>query len=271
MYLLFMDESGLISIPGVGNSHPVEPKTRYFTLGGVILHASQWHAAQEALADAKDAIGIPRDAEVKWRDLVRCAGPFSGKTETDCLAFVSDLVSRLTKLNHPPVGIAVIIDKVEGWQDKWYYQNSDDTYNLALRFMLQRFANFLHFDSEYKNDMALVVADKRTDQQDERLRSHFDRLVSGGELYSGVMAGRAVIPPFAFEERIAKQFRDRVVESLVFQRSDKSVGLQLADLIAGPIQQEVTARGNLYADAIRPLLRKGPRGQIEGYGLVMFP
>jgi len=269
MYLLFMDESGSITIPGVGNNRSVEPKTRYFTLGGIILHASQWHAAQKALAEAKDAFGIPRNVEIKWRDVVRCAGPFTGRTETECLAFVSDLVSRLTKLEDPPAGIAVTIDKVKGQQEKPYYQDHNDTYNLALRFMLQRFANFLHFDSKHKTDKGLVVADKRTDAQDDLLRSHFDLLVAGGELYSGAMAVRAVLP--RFEDRIAMQFRDRVVESLVFQRSDKSVGLQLADLVAGPIQQEVTGRGNRYATAIRPLLRKDPGGRVEGYGLVKFP
>jgi hypothetical protein len=52
-----------------------------------------------------------------------------------------------------------------------------------------------------------------------------------------------------------------------------TTGLQLADLVARPIglhalrpQQE-----NRAYDLLQPKLRRGPRGQLDGFGLKVFP
>lgn len=50
-------------------------------------------------------------------------------------------------------------------------------------------------------------------------------------------------------------------------------GLQLADLVARPIGRHVLSleQHNRAFDIIRPKLRKGPQGQVEGHGLKVFP
>lgn len=50
-------------------------------------------------------------------------------------------------------------------------------------------------------------------------------------------------------------------------------GLQLADLVAHPIARRVIkpAQPNRAYDLIERKFRRGPNGQVNGYGLKVFP
>jgi hypothetical protein len=56
-------------------------------------------------------------------------------------------------------------------------------------------------------------------------------------------------------------------------KKHNSTGLQLADLVAHPIARHVInpAQPNRAYELIEPKFRRGPNGQVHGYGLKIFP
>jgi hypothetical protein len=56
-------------------------------------------------------------------------------------------------------------------------------------------------------------------------------------------------------------------------KKHNSTGLQLADLVAHPIGRHVVNpdRPNRAYDTLEPKFQRGPKGEINGYGLKVFP
>jgi hypothetical protein len=93
------------------------------------------------------------------------------------------------------------------------------------------------------------VADSRRGA-DNRLRRFVDGLITGGDLWV--------------------DFRRSIVEGIMFQVSDYSVGVQIADMIAGAAYQKDVRGDRTYFDLWAPLLRKNPYGSYRGYGYVAW-
>ena len=56
-------------------------------------------------------------------------------------------------------------------------------------------------------------------------------------------------------------------------KKHNSSGLQLADLVAHPIGRHAInpSQPNRAYDIVEPKFRRGPKGQIDGFGLKNFP
>jgi len=56
-------------------------------------------------------------------------------------------------------------------------------------------------------------------------------------------------------------------------KKHNSTGLQLADLVAHPIGRSLIKpdQPNRAYDVLEPKFRRGPAGQVRGYGLKIFP
>jgi len=56
-------------------------------------------------------------------------------------------------------------------------------------------------------------------------------------------------------------------------KKHNSTGLQLADLVAHPIGRHVVKpdQPNRAYDTLEPKFRRGPQGEVNGYGLKVFP
>jgi hypothetical protein len=65
-------------------------------------------------------------------------------------------------------------------------------------------------------------------------------------------------------------FDKSLVEGILFQVSHYSVGVQIADLIAGAIYQKDARNDSSWFDLWNPVLRKSPNGYVAGYGYVTF-
>ena len=61
------------------------------------------------------------------------------------------------------------------------------------------------------------------------------------------------------------------VESLFFAQSHLSIGVQLADMIAGAIYRAQSFDDRQWFDMIKPSFRKSNNGNIDGYGIARFP
>lgn len=74
----------------------------------------------------------------------------------------------------------------------------------------------------------------------------------------------------AFRDGSAFVRRERIVESVAFLPSEESVGVQVADIIAGGVSRWVNSTDPGYARHIWPHLRKY-NGKIQGAGLKTMP
>ena len=121
---------------------------------------------------------------------------------------------------------------------------------IALRLCLERVERFRREQGE-AGAQAHVVLERRGVQEDRILGAAFEQIVAGD---NAVGPMRGLKPVFQHKQ-------------------SNSVGLQLADLAARPIGMHALRpeQANRAYATIEPKLRRSPSGQIDGWGLKMFP
>ena len=129
----------------------------------------------------------------------------------------------------------------------------DDLYHYTYKPLSERFQYYLQDLSRLVGRMecGIVVADHRGAKDDERFR------VAHEQLLKKVTVWTSQYP--------------NMVESLFFQPSNLSVGVQLADMVAGAVWRKYEKGDDRWYKALEPSLRKAPNGSVDGYGIVKFP
>ena len=103
-------------------------------------------------------------------------------------------------------------------------------------------------------ECGIIVADHRGAKDDERFRGAHERLL--------------------YEHTVWTSKYGNMVESLFFQPSDLSVGVQLADMVAGAVwrKYEKAANERWYKAPLNlPCGRLKGHGSVDGYGIIKFP
>ncbi len=154
-------------------------------------------------------------------------------------AFFDDLNELMMRL--PMSLIAVVVHK-QRLKDK--YAAPTNPYHLALEYGLERVARYLT-ERGQKGKTTPLICECRGRKEDDELELEFRRVATR-------------IPDFDI------RFVDKKANL---------PGLQIADLVARPIGRHVLQpdQPNRAFDILQPKLRRGPLGQIPGYGLKIFP
>ena len=97
----------------------------------------------------------------------------------------------------------------------------------------------------------IIVADHRGRGDDERIRAQHQRLVEDDKRYTTAYFN--------------------LIEGLFLTPSHLSVGVQLADIVAGAIWRRFEANDAFWFDKISNAFRTGPVGKIDGYGIARYP
>jgi hypothetical protein len=58
---------------------------------------------------------------------------------------------------------------------------------------------------------------------------------------------------------------------LFLEPSNQSVGIQLADLVAGAVWRKFERNDTAWYDLIEPSIRRSAGGSVDGHGIVKFP
>jgi Protein of unknown function (DUF3800) len=159
-------------------------------------------------------------------------------------AFLADLSVLMQDV--PVTIIAAAIDKSKHSKR---YTNPTNPYETALTFCMERLHRHL---KDYKQTGTThVLFERRGAKEDQTLELQFRR-VSDGQNAIGKMPNLDV------------RFMDK---------KHNSSGLQVADLVAHPIARNVIdpAQPNRAYEIVLAKMRKGPVGQVKGYGLKVFP
>lgn len=147
----------------------------------------------------------------------------------------------------PVTIVAVVIQKEKLVQR---YSQPTNPYMIAMEYGLERVCGFLK-DRGQGGKLTHFIFECRGGKEDLELELEFRR-VSGG-----ANSACSQIP----------------VDILLADKKSISTGLQFADLVARPIGLRVLRPGqpNRAFEILAPKLRRSPGGQIDGWGLKVFP
>ncbi len=245
MQILFLDESGAVISEDKKHS-------KYFTIGGVIIPEDYWHDIHKKLKEIKKQYKI--NSEIKWRFF----SPHN-KDEDNGLKHLSfeeknKVRDKLYEIisAYKSVKIISILTEIKKAYKLPYINNKDDLYWYSYKQVIERFQYHLQ-DLSRETGTAfngLVIIDNRLSCDDNRLRNlHHNLLVSEKSNYSHF---------------------DNLIEGLFIAPSHLSIGIQLADIVAGAIYRKYEKADNTFFDKIKTSIRN-KNGTIEGYGIVKFP
>lgn len=261
LYLGFCDESGNYLKNHTSKAIDHSP---FFVTSTVIINAVDWKFLKNRVNYLKQKYNIPVEQEVKYNHLYEAYKAHkSGKTDKlvkdkeylkvieykNLIEYFKDVLSFLldSRLSHSSV-ICNITDNnsSNGLEEetilKWHLQNTMQRFNMELSAIKQ--------DS---NDYGILFVDTKGENKDNTLRKAYDNLFKNGDFMS----------------------YDYLMDGLNIQISHHSVGIQLADLVAGVTLgwlRSFPTSVELFETFIFPKLRRDLKSdKVLGYGLVLIP
>jgi hypothetical protein len=242
-YFVFMDESRDHGLVNLDASFPV------FLLCGVITEYSEYENIKNTFNVIKDRFWKNKLVIFHSRDIRKCDKEFSVLFDLDLKKEFYD------RLNHCITNcdyhiIASAIEKATYIMK--YGKLSNDVYELALSFVIERTVFYLDGLGEFEKEVEIVI-EKRGKKEDKKLEEHFQRLMSRGTGYVSAERLKNLRMKFIFKDK-----------------KENINGLQLADLLAYPIARYVMEpyRANPAFDILKnKFYGKGGKR----YGLKVFP
>jgi len=249
MHLCFVDESGSPPKPNkIGNR-------KYFVIAGLIMHEAQWHGVAAEVRKLRLRADFQIKGEIKWRyfgtentDKDNSVSHLSQEKRDE---FRKELFSIITRRKSITI-IACVADSEAAYKTA-YIKDQEDLYHFTYKPVSERFQYYLQDVSRTVGDkqLGIIVADHRGKAQDETFRKKHDDLVEA---------------PGPFSSKY-----ENYVETVFLTPSHHSVGIQLADMVAGAIGRAFNTEENKFAEMLKPAFRAGPNGKIMGFGIVKFP
>lgn len=246
MHILFLDESGTPPNNPSGNQ-------RYFVIAGLTVPAGEWKSLQTKLAGIKTRHGIR--GEIRWRFFAPGnrdeSNPLRELNEQRRNQVREEVYALITSYRSVKV-VAAVTAIAPAYALPWVESDSD-IYHMTYKPVTERFQYYLQDLSRSvgAEQYGIVVADHRERQQDGRLRSHHNWLLE---------TNSALVSRY-----------DNLIETVFFTPSHMSVGIQLADMVAGAIWRHFERGDDRWFRIIRGAIRSGPGGQIDGYGIARVP
>ncbi len=249
MDLMYIDESG--------DTVPLSQKGKKFlVLTGCIINESNALKIELQFRDIKKAFYQDENIEIK-SNFLRYANPDleeNSPLKLNSREKYNELEEKVTEfLKGVDIALySVVIDKEAYW-DQYPSQNP---YNIAYVFLLERFQRYL----KGKNSNGICVIDPREGQ----VEKHY----MGNELSK-------IHNSMRWENTDLWRSCPNIIEKLLFSQSDATIGIQLADLFCYPIfnvfeYNKTKEEYWRFAELSYPKLVKH-NGRIDGIGLKYFP
>ncbi len=242
-YFLFLDESGDHGLSNIDDNFPI------FVLSGILINETDYTTLEQTMLQIKQQFWSDKKVIFHSRDIRKCEKEFVVLFDEDIKREFYEKVNNLISTSNYEI-VSSAIDKAK--YIKRYGRLSDDVYEIALSFIVERSVFSLDAKNETNKKLNIVI-ERRGKKEDKKLSEHFQTLCARGTGY--VIPARLEM----YEINISFKFK-----------SDDIAGLQLADLIAYPIARHVLDP-NRANPAFDTFVSKfySRRGKI--YGLKVFP
>ena len=243
MKVLFLDESGDHNLTVIDSNYPM------FVLGGVIVDKDYAEGPlTEAFDQFKRELFGRTDIALHTADITRNKNGFETLRNAHFRSqFYEGLNSLVNELDYSVIACA--IRKNDHF--RYYGAVAIDVYRVSLHALAELFCD----DIGAVRNGGTIVAESRNPTLDQDLEHSWSSLRRRNSGYSG-----------------SKKIRDRI-QSLTFRTKKGNIaGLQLADLVVSPIGRHLLGKqDNDDWLIVEQKLRRGPRGEVDGFGLVSFP
>lgn len=248
MHLFFIDESGTI---------PPKDKinVRYFTLGGIIIPENIWQEIDQELIMIKKQAAIV--GEIKWRYF----SPQKKSSKPNSLSHLNphqkeELRFGLFNLiiKYTCVRLICTVVDIQLAYNLDYVKNENDLYWYAYLQMIEKFQLHLRDLLVLTGDKfnGIVICDHRQPKDDHQLRLLHQKLLT--EWPYNVLSYR------------------NLVEGVFIAPSHLSVGIQLADMVAGAVYRKFVRNDSRYFDLLLGSFKRNLQiGEMEGHGLIKWP
>jgi hypothetical protein len=243
MHHLFLDESGDHSLAHIDAGYPV------FVLGGILVaDDSNLESIERAVAAFKRDFFGNADIVLHTADITRNRRGFESLADPEVRGhFQRRLNALLASLEFSVV--ACVIRKRELLER--HGGLAVDPYMLSLGIVVERFC----FELGGSGPQGRILVERRNERLDRELTIAWDVLRLNGTRY---------LRPEVLRRRIA-----------AFEFATKATGgagLQIADLVVTPLGRWIAGMPSKPdLDIVRSKLRRGPKGDWEGAGLVVLP
>lgn len=246
MHILFMDESG--TPPKLGVERP-----SYFVAAGIIVPEAAWLSLRDGFFGLKIRHKIR--GEVKWRYFSPSNEDARNPMRVMPPAQRNEIRTDIYRLigSHRAVKALGCVASAAAAYAMPSVNDQQDVYHLAYKGLSERFQYYLQDISRERGtkELGIVVADHRGSNDDKLLRQIHQKLLhSKGEFISTY---------------------DNFIEGLFLTPSHMSIGVQLADMVAGAIWRKYERNDATWYDQIEPSLRRSAAGVVDGYGIVRSP
>jgi hypothetical protein len=246
MHILFLDESGTPPPPG-------RDDVRYFVMGGVIIPEGIWPDLRNAILGMKIRRKIR--GELKWRyfaptnnDPRNPMRNLDGEARNEIRSEVYKIMGEQAALK----SLAAICS-ISAAYAMPSVNDQQAIYNLTFKVMTERFQYYLQDVSRqnHRPEYGMIISDHRGSDDDKRLRAHHQMLINSTAAFTSDYPN--------------------LIESLLLQPSNLSVGIQFADLVAGAIWRRFERGDENWFEKMQSTLRRSRTGVIDGYGLIKVP
>jgi Protein of unknown function (DUF3800) len=258
---LYVDESGDHTFRAISGA---EWRKRYLCLLGCVFEGGAYErtfckAMQEFKAkhfgeDPDERVILHREDIVQKRPPFDCL-----QEETKQNAFNADLLALIKQTSF--LVIAVVIDKYTS-QGKRYSSLPFDPYHVALLAMMERYCGLLQF----RRHVGDVLAEGRGGNEDKQLKAAFRTVYNAGTRFH---------EPKFFQDTLTSK------ELKIKPKAHDIPGLQLADMLAHPVKQQILAERGIapapfgFAGSVATLVenkynRRYANDQIGGYGKIIL-
>ena len=241
-----------------------EPGHRYLALVGCwFAQGSAYLNFQRALEDLKQR-HFPHSPDepviLHRRDIINASGLFWRLRDPEVRRnFDEDLRALIAASDFTICGVC--IDKLVL---KRNYQGPFHPYHLALGYLLQRYCGWLN----HLNRSGDVMAESRGGEEDARLKNAYQHIWTHGDMFHKADFYRRALAS---------------KEAKLKKKSENIAGLQLADLLARAVRDDILSQYGHLQDQTAPfdarLLSAAQGkynrhlydGRVQGYGKVLFP
>ncbi|MCF7957149.1 MAG: DUF3800 domain-containing protein [Phycisphaerae bacterium] len=246
MHLFFIDESGTAPPPDKINM-------KHFVLSGIIIPSGVWHQVKKDFDGIKEKHNVT--GEIKWRffspnnnDAENSFKHLDFPARCELRNAILHLVNRFKSIR-----IINTFSDIQFAYSKNYINNQDDLYWFCYKALIERYQYYLQDKTRDTGQQinGLVICDHRERSQDRRLRL----------LHHGMVEN----------SRFCHSNYGNLIETVFFAPSELSLGIQLADIIAGSFFRKIEKDDSRCYDIIESSVRKSETGQMEGYGIVKVP
>ncbi len=246
MNIFFIDES---STPLA--KEKLQEDNKYFILSGLVIPEEYWKELNNTFQSILKQYKVK--GEIKWRyfsmnkDCQTSISHLSKEEKSELRFKLLKIIGSKTYLT----SISVICNMQEMYNIM--ATTPMGIYEKCYKVLLERFQYCLQ-DKEKctnKQELGIIICDNRDRKEDKHLRETHHHILNKEMDYNSDF--------------------NNIIGTVFFAPSDKSMGIQLVDLIAGAIYRYVARADNKFYDCIKTVVRRNQSGNAIGWGIICIP